>query len=141
MPELKNYDPAQLSVIAAGRSLGGFADGTFVTVVRNNPMFIKSVGADGEIARSKSNDKGGVITITLQQTSVDNAFLSALAFADEVTGNSTFPVLIRDALGTYIANCADAWVEKQADAEFAKEITDRVWTIECSQLDSVGGGN
>lgn len=141
MGELKNYDPKQVSVIAAGRSIGGFADGSFISVVRNAPMFTKVRGADGEIARTKSNDRSGRITVTLMQTSADNAFFNGLALADEISGSSTFPILVRDALGTYVANCADAWVEQLADSEFGKELTNRVWNIECSELDVVGGGN
>ena len=141
MPEIKNYDAKQVSVVVAGRSLTGLADGTFVTAERTNDMYVVSTGADGTHTRSKSSDRSGVIVITLKQTSEDNAFLNGLAIADELSGSSTVPAMIRDSQGTLVINSADCWFQKTAGVELGKEAGDRVWTLQCAELDIIGGGN
>ncbi len=138
---VKNYDPSLYRVIFAGSPLNGFADGTWITAARRNPTFTMTAGADGEVARAKSNDKTGSIVFTLLQTSQSNDVLSALALVDELTGNGVGPVLIQDLNGTTLVQGETAFIEKPADVTLAKEIEAREWTILVGKMNIFVGGS
>lgn len=138
---VKSYNAAEVVIIFAGIPMEGLADGTFVTVARNNQAFSLAVGSDGEGARAKSNDKSGTITITLMQNSAANDLLSAIANLDEQSGDGVAPFLMKDLSGTTLVAAETAWVQKQADVEFAKEITNREWVLESDAIDMFVGGN
>jgi hypothetical protein len=55
-----------------GVPISGYADGTFVQVDPSGDSFAKKVGADGEVARSMSNDNTHTVVITLLQSSLSN---------------------------------------------------------------------
>ena len=79
------YDPANVIVSIGGTPMSGFADGTFVMVSRDEDIFSKVSGADGEVSRAKSNNRSGSLTLTLMQTSMSNDVLSAIAVLDEIS--------------------------------------------------------
>lgn len=138
---VKSYDPASVSIVFAGIPMEGYADGTFITVARDNPSFNLAIGSDGEGARAKSNDKSGTITVTLMQNSLTNDLLSALSIADEQTGDGIGPFLMKDLSGRTLCAAETAWLEKPSDIEFAREISNREWTIKTDALDLFAGGN
>ena len=138
---VKTYDPKQVAVIIGGNIITGFTDGTFVMVERNDPAFNLKVGVDGIGTRAKTNNQSGKITITLHQSSASNDTLSALASADELSNTGVVPAMVRDASGRTLCTALTAWVQKYANGEFAKEVTNRVWVIETDQLIIFDGGN
>jgi len=138
---VKSYNPADVSIIFAGIPIEGFADGTFIVAARDNPSFNKTVGADGEGARAKSNDTGGTVTLTLMQTSISNDALSARAVLDEASGDGVGPLLIKDGSGRTLVVAESAWVQKPADAEFAREISNREWVLDSDNIQIFDGGN
>lgn len=138
---VKTYDPAQVNIVFAGVPIDGFADGTFITVARDNPSYNLAIGSDGEGARAKSNDRSATITITLMQNSATNDLLSAVSLADELTGDGVGPFLMKDLSGRTLVGAETAWLEKPSDVEFAREITNREWVIKTDALDIFIGGN
>ncbi len=138
---VKNWDPARIRITFAGAPISGFADGAFVTARRRNPTWTMVSGADGETARSKSNDKTGEVVITLLQSSQSNDILSAQALLDELTGNGVSPLLIQDLNGTTLLQEETAFVQQPADVTLAKEIEAREWTLLCSRLNMTVGGS
>ncbi len=134
-------DPNLFHISVAGRTLSGLADGTYIRVERRNPTWALTVGADGEAARAKSNDKSGTITITLLQSSADNDFLSGLAITDELSNTGIVPVTIVDDAGTTVVGAAQAWITQPAAIENAKEVQGREWVIETGSMDMFVGGN
>ena len=138
---VKTYNPADVAVIFAAISIEGFADGTFITAARNNPSWNMQVGSDGEGVRAKSNDKGGIFTLTLMQSSVSNDALSALAILDEASGDGIGPFLVKDNSGTSLIAAETAWIQKPSDQENAREATNREWIFETDLLDLFIGGN
>lgn len=138
---LKSYDAKQVTVIVGGAILSGFADGSFVKVERNVDAFSLIVGADGEATRSKSNNRSGRVTVTLQQTSDSNTILAAYAAADELTNSGIVPVLIKDNSGVSIHSAAQAWIVKYAGSDYAKESGTKEWVMESSDLITFPGGN
>ncbi|SRR5258707_12603406 len=141
MATTKIFDPKQLICTFLGNVLLGFADGTFVNIERNEDTFQLAVGADGDTARARSNNRSGRITFTLMQTSASNDILSAAAFADESTGTGIGPCMIKDLLGRTLVVCQNAWIVKPAPAGYAKDIQNRDWIIETDFLQVFLGGN
>lgn len=138
---VKTYDPKSYSVIVGGHIVGGYADGTFVKVSRNEDAFTMKVGADGEPSRTKSNNKSGMLEITLLQSSSSNDVLSGYALADELNNGGQVPVLVKDGNGTSIYASESGWVKKMPDAELGKEMGERVWVIDMGSVDMFIGGN
>jgi len=138
---LSTYVPEDILVIIGGAIMSGFGDGTFVVVERDEDTFSKKTGANGRTTRTKSSNKSGSITLTLQQTSPSNDILSAIHAIDEQTGNGVVPVLIKDKRGTSIHSSPAAWVKKPASASYAKESEDREWVLDCADLEGHVGGN
>ena len=96
----KTYSPADVAVIYGGAIISGFANGTFITVSRDEDAFMKSVGADGEVCRSRNANRSGSITLTLLQSSASNDVMSAFAAADALSGAVPLPIQIKDNTGT-----------------------------------------
>ncbi len=138
---VKTYSPKDVSVIVAGTQITGFAEDTFVSVERDADAFTKVVGASGEVARSASADLSGTITLTLLGTSASNDILSALAIADQVSLSGEFPVLIKDEFGTSLHTAPSAWIMKQPNKEYAAEVGETEWVLQCSELIEFVGGN
>jgi len=143
MQRLGVYNPAEVAVIFAGAPLSGFADGTFVTVERNEDSYTLQVGTDGEQCRSKSNNKSGRITVTLMQSSQSNAILSAFHALDELSpnGDAIAPSLVKDNQGTSLYAAEKSWIVKPASAEHGRESGSREWIIETGHLNVLVGGN
>jgi hypothetical protein len=138
---VRTYDPKRCLVVIGGVPMGGFADGTFVSVERTSDTFTKVSGADGIVSRSKTNDRSGTLTLTLAQTSPSNDVLTGFARNDELTNTGIVPVTVKDLSGrsTYVA--AFGWVKKPPTGEFGKEIADREWALDLADLDVFTGGN
>ncbi len=143
---LSTYDPKDITVSVNGSILSGFSDDV-VTVERAEDQVADVVGADGEVMRTLTNDRRGIVTISLLQTSASNLVLSVLANADEQTGGSVFPILIQDNRsgipdGVPEAHAAaEAWIQKQPQAVYNKSTSPRVWIIRCADLRMVLAGH
>ena len=137
----KDYDPKKVTITVGGHEVKGIADGTFLTVNRNNQTWSLASGASGEHARSKSNDRSGTFELTLMQTSETNDFLSGKMVADEATNSGKFLVHVFDANGATLVKTDDAWVQQPPSVEYGKELSDRVWTIESGDITfvTIGG--
>lgn len=131
MAGLHTYNASRVTVIFAGFPVTGFADGTFVNITMINDGITTQVGADGEIARAINTDRRCTVTLTLQQTSMANDFLSTFFDIDMLTcGGRVGPILIQDLCGTTLFSASQAWIVKPADVEFSKEISTRAWQIQ-----------
>jgi hypothetical protein len=128
---VRTYNPARVAVIVNGYSITGFTDGEYVNVAMISDGITTQVGADGEIARAINTDRRCTVTITLQQTSPANDYLSRLYDVDALTcGGHAGPILIQDLCGTTIFQASSSWVTKPADMGFSNEISERAWTLQ-----------
>lgn len=134
---VNTYDPKKVIITFGGVPITGFADGTFVQIDPNAEMWIKKVGADGEVIRSQSNDNTHTVQITLQQSSASNDYLSTCMNADKLTGMGMLPLSITDLNGTTLHFWPQAWIQTDPSYGFAKEVTDRQWTLHTGQ--EIGG--
>lgn len=144
MSEFHIYDPNEVSILAANIPIeGGFADGTFVEVVFTSDAFVTVVGADGDVTRSKTNDRRARVTITLMQSSNSNQLLSALSNLDQNKSNGAGvgALLIKDNQGLSLYTAEHSWIAKHPDAAFDKTAGPRAWVFECAALVAFTGGN
>ncbi len=137
---LNTYDPKEIIVSVNGLIVTGFAEDV-VTVGRAEDGVRDEVGADGEVVRILTNDRRGLMVITLLPTSASNLDLSVLQNADEVTGGSVFPFLVQDNRGNDLHVAAEAWIQKAPDAVYNKTAAPRVWTLRAADLRMVHGGH
>jgi hypothetical protein len=135
------YASDEVQIIVGGVPMSGLADGTFVSISRDEQAFTKVTGADGSTSRSKSANRAGSITITLKQTSPANDVLSGFMIADEQSNNGVVPVMVKDTGGRTLHYASAAWVQQMPDQDFAKEINSREWVMDCARIDSFVGGN
>lgn len=140
MGTVATYSPADVSVTVNGIAISGYSEGTFVTCEREEDSFTKIVGSDGKATRSKNPNRSGSITLTLKASSASNDTLSAFASKDEIDGSGVFAIMVKDNSGRSV--CAGSgWIRKPANAEFAKEVSDREWVFDIAVLTLFLGGN
>ena len=141
--DLRVYDPDQILASVVGIPLGGFADGEFIRVERDNPAFDDVAGTDGEVTRSKTNDGRATVTVRLMQSSPVNDLLSALHIADKAApgGVGVGPFLMSDLQGTTLVAGDKAWISKSPDISQDRTATEREWLIRIAQLTDFQGGN
>ena len=140
----KVYDADQISMVVIGIPIvGGYADDEFCTIEQNEADFVTKVGTDGEVTRSKTNNRSATVKIKLMQSSDSNAALSTISNLDRSVpnGGGVGPLLIRDRQGTTLYTAAKCWIEKAPDATFARAAGPREWTIGVANLVRFDGGN
>ena len=137
---LKTYDPNQVQVIVGGFPMSGFADGTFVTVEKNEDAWALQMGTDGEGTRSKSNNESGRVIITLMQSSESNDILNGFAESDRLSNSGLVPVMVKDSLGSALHAAEQAWIVKKPASEYAREAGPREWILETDNLQDNPGG-
>ncbi len=138
---IRSYDPKQVLIIVGGVPMQGFADGSFATIERDEDAFTKIVGSDGEVSRAKSNNKSGLLTLTLHATSPSNDVLSGFASLDELSNSGVVPVFVKDNSGRSVFVSAEGWVRRLPSSEYSNEITNREWAIDLGVVEFFSGGN
>ena len=135
------FDVNKVAVIVGGVPLEGFADGSRVTVEFDEQQYTKVTGSDGLTTRSKSNNYSGNITVTLQQSSRSNDYLSGLWNVDRVRDAGVVPILIKDDSGRTLWTAGNAWVQQMPSQDFTKEVSERAWILDVDELKGFAGGN
>ena len=138
---VRTYDPQQVVITVDGTAIGGYADGTFISIEREEESFSKVVGADGAAARSKATNRSARITLTLMQTSPSNEFLSMLLARDERNNSGVFAVIVKDNSGSSRFFSATGWIAGLPTVEYGKEISNREWLIDVTDVDYNVAGN
>lgn len=139
---VKQYDPANCTLSVNGIIISGFASGSFITIERSADMWSKQIGAQGEGARTKSNDRSGSISFTLMKTADSNKVLSALAILDENTGGGAVPVQFEENGTSNLMVAETAWIRKMPNAEFSSsEPGGREWVMDTDILNMTISGN
>lgn len=138
---VRTFDPKSVIIAIGGVPMSGFADGTFLEITADTQQFTKVIGADGYATRVKTNNYGGVMTLTLSQSSPSNDVLSALLTADRVSNAGVVPILIKDLSGTTIIFSASGWIQQFPDVAFGNTINNRAWSFDLAEMDMFIGGN
>jgi hypothetical protein len=139
----KFYDPDLVAIYFNGAIVQGYADGEFITVAQVSNGFDDVVGTDGEVARSKSNDRRVEVTIKLLQTSSTNAAFSVIHNLDlnapNGAGVGTF--LMQDLQGGTIVHGDQAWIVKYPDDSMDRTAKSREWVLRIANADRAETGN
>lgn len=138
---LKTYNLKEVAIVCGGNLGQGFSDGDAVTVEYDDNIYNTSVGADGEVTRSKSNNRVATITIRLQKTSDFNDVLNNFYQSDRLSDSGVFPFMLKDNKGRELHAAEKCWIEKEPSIAFGKEAGDREWTLKTNELVSTFGGN
>lgn len=140
MAQTKTYDPKDNFLSFLGIGITGYAEGTVITIERNEDTWSLMVGASGEAVRVKNNNQSGKITFRLMATSQTNDLLSALMLDDELSGTAIGPAFFKEGRGTATALAENAWLTRPANMERAKESSVCEWVLECENLEMFNGG-
>jgi hypothetical protein len=138
---VRTFDPKSVIVTIGGVPMSGYADGTFLEITADTQQFTKVVGADGYTTRVKSNNYGGVMTLTLSQSSPSNDVLSGFLNLDRTVNGGVVPILIKDLSGSTIVFSGTGWIQQFPDVTFGNEINNRAWTLDLTDIDILIGGN
>lgn len=138
---VRTYDPKMVVVSVGGIPLRGYAEGSYITIERSNDMFVKTVGADGMVVRTKSNDESGTVTVSLSQTSVSNDVLSIFAALDARLNLGVKSIIVADVLGTTLCFGAHAWIRRLPSAAFSTSVGTREWAIDCAEMKMLVGSS
>ena len=139
---LRDYDSKGIDMAFGIIPFEGLAE-DFLSIVFDDDAYRLDIGSDGEQARSKTNNNSATIEVTLQQTSPTNLLLSAQHKLDKLNpgGPGVAPFIVRDANGTTLDIADAAWIQKEPDHTFGRDIGTRTWTFRTGNMNSITGGN
>jgi hypothetical protein len=136
IPEFHVYDSNEVSINVLGVLVqSGFAEGELVRVVMTNDRYKAYEGADGGVSRADTHSKMATVELRLAQTSPTNAALAA-AFEVGLVG----PIEIADLQGASLHTASKAWITKQPDAAYDRDVKERVWHFTVADMNSFSGG-
>ena len=124
---VRSYSPDKILNLVNGVPTTGFGEDTFITITPATDLSSVRVGADGEIARSRSSNKVCTIEVTLLQTSLSNDYFSSIVELDEVSGGLLFPFMVQDLRGRTMFMASQAWISQRPPIVFGREAGDRTW--------------
>lgn len=137
------YSPTDIQIILViggtnpyTHKVVGFADGTFIQIDRDTPVFKTSQPSmDGRVQRSLGYSDGlYTISLTLAQTSASNSELENMYVKDvEDTYNFNSAVqaglIIKDLKSTMIIDNWPVWVEALPSVAYSSTLEVRQWTL------------
>lgn len=132
---LQKYDPKFVFLVYGGALITGYAPDTFIEIERNADLYSLKIGCDGEACRSKSNDKGTRVTITLMPGSQGNTILMGASQGDDASPvGLPLPLAVTDVSTASTFNALEAWVVKDPGYTFSKEAEPKKWVLEMPDL-------
>lgn len=141
MGTVKNYSPDLVDVVFKGILITGFAEGTFISIEREVDTFTKKVGSLGDVARTRSLNKSGKITITVMDTHPINDALATVIAADEATGLQYGPFSMKDRSGNTVARATEAWCMRVPKIARAQATGNVEYVFEAASIFIVHGGS
>ena len=130
----KSFNLGRCMVTIGTIPVSGFADGDAVVIAKDSDAWTKTVGADGEVCRHRTNNESGSITLNLSFSSQTNTLLDALRMLDTATGAGDVPVTILDLASGTEFFAPSAWIKKAPDTTFGQVAGPRQWVLDCSRI-------
>ena len=121
------YDPKKVRLYLMTQRVTGYAADTKIVVARNEDNIIPHMGVDGELSAALSRNQSGVLTVSLQNTSVWNGYLANWQKQASITGLIFFPVLLEGSQGMGLSTVG--WIQKQPDLTYGTEVGQMDWEI------------
>jgi len=110
---VKNYDPNDVLLVFAGRTITGFSDGTYITASKDEAKWETHVGAQGEVTRSRNRHPVGRVSFTLKRSSPDYDFL-----LQKMNSNDIDPCFVQDRNDKKVTvGGSEAWIAEFPDFE------------------------
>lgn len=138
------YNPDEVMIYFLGGLVSGFAEDSMVEVTQMAPGFDDVCGIDGEVARSRTNDRRVKVVVSLLQTSLSNALFSAAHKSDLNSPNGlgvgTFEMNDLSSQGTVVSG-AQAWIVQYPDSTMERKAGARKWEIRIANGDRTEAGN
>lgn len=137
MAILAQYDPKKVTFTWKDTDVTeGIAPGTFITISRNVPRNSLNVGPDGNGTNVTSNDRSGVVSVTLRAGSAINNFLSdEMREQETATGSPAVGALgIKDFSGDSKTDCPKAVLVGFPDDSYSDTEGTREWAFSCLEL-------
>ncbi len=138
---LYTYDSKYFKFIFGGSPAVGTNDGDFVSIEMDEDDWATSRGADGNVVRSNNQNVIATVTLTLQQTSPYNDYLSGIRKLDKVSGQGVKTLLVKDLLGTTKFFSKWAYIQKIANINRGIEAQGSEWTFKAISPAMYVGGN
>lgn len=124
------YDPGKVDVLIGDEEVFGFAEGTMVTIEKNEPLFNTHVGVKGETSRVVNRDNNYTMTIRLQQNS---PFIDKLEKWKALDGvhlvPPVVPIVIKDRSGYEGFIGANGWLIEDPSREWGSDHGVREYTF------------
>ena len=121
------YDPKKVRLYLMTQRVTGYAADTKIVVARNEDNIIPHMGVDGELSAALSRNQSGVMTVSLQNTSVWNGYFSDWQKQASITGLIFFPVLLEGSQGLGLSTIG--WIQRQPDLTYGTEVAQMDWEI------------
>ncbi len=130
---MRTYNPEEVALLVGASLLTGWNN---VRIGRAEDGAMFSVGTQGEVTRTINLNKLGSFVVTMQQSSLDNEFLSYLEIS-----KAAIPCSVIDKSGTTVAIIDFGTVIKIPDSDVGKEAGTREWTITGEMTYALIGSN
>lgn len=134
------YSPDLVLMSFFNRAITGYAAGSFIKAMRTDPIFKTVAGANGSVTRVRSGNKAGSVELTVLATDPINDFLMGVADADLRDGTGAGELLIKEANGTSVFHCQQAWISEIPSLEYSDAGDTRVWKFETGEISIFVGG-
>lgn len=138
------YNSTEVDCFIAGMPIKrGRADGDFLKIEQVGDDSVETIGADGDVCVSMTNDDRATVTIILMQSSPENDVLSSLRRSQKLgqSGAGIGALLVKDRSGRAVFKANACWIVKGPARAFGKQGGTREWTFRVSKLDATDGGN
>lgn len=140
-----SYSADQVAAIVANRRIqGGYDDGEFISIEAAAEAWLPKVGADGESAVARSNNRSATVKIKLLHTSEGNLVLAQLYNQALLAPNNVFlPFMLVDlsAESTIVCQAEHIVVQKMATISRAREVVANEWTCWVPVMNFTPSGN
>jgi len=127
--QVKTFDLTEVNMMVGTLPISGFQDGDAMTWEPAEDLYNMVSGADGEVARSRTNNKSGTLTFNLLYSSDANAVFQQMLDDDENNNTGIRTILIEDLRGGFRLVAGQAWVQAQPPVTFSKEMGTREWVL------------
>jgi hypothetical protein len=130
----KTYDATDVHIVFGEIILGGYGDGTFVTVTPQAQGFESYAGSDGTVARSAVNDPRKTVTVQLVQTSETHKLLQAHKNFDALTKKGVVPWFMTSKSDGYKGAGLRSWIQGDPEKTYARGVEVWEWTFEIEKM-------
>lgn len=138
---MKTYIPKKVSVVYGATVLEGLAEDSFVDAEFMTDAWTDVVSNEGKVTRIGTSDRRGTIKVTLQASSDSNDYLSAMYYADLLSGKGTLPIAVKDNNGTDLVTGAEAWIKKMPKMAKGKDLGKNEWEFHVAEMVQFLGSN